>query len=181
MRMAKKHQRGQYFSFDAIIASVIMVIAITSLVAYWYGAQSVVDSRTGSMYDDSMRIAESLMSPGSPSDWASLADLSNVRQIGLADDYSIRLNKSKVERLEALVPDFSAPPSPESNYVQVGRIMRSPAQYYIVIDDTATNGATMLYTMGYRYPTNATQVAIAHRGAVIDGIPVRVRVFLWRQ
>ena len=35
--------KGQYFSFDAVIATVIMVLAFSSLVAYWYGAQAVVE------------------------------------------------------------------------------------------------------------------------------------------
>ena len=61
--------KGQYFSFDAVVASVIMVIAVTSLVAYWFGVQSVAESRSSDMYADSLRIAESLLSPGSPSNW----------------------------------------------------------------------------------------------------------------
>jgi len=58
------NMKGQYFSFDAIIATVIMVLAFSSLVAYWYGAQSVVESRTYSRLADADRIAESLLSPG---------------------------------------------------------------------------------------------------------------------
>lgn len=171
--------KGQYFSFDAIIATVIMVLAATSLLAYWYGAQAVVDSRTGSMYADSLRIAASLLSPGSPSDWADRPDLSSVKQIGLSDDFSNRLNRTKIEKLYATVGVFSSPPPQPSNYSAVGNILRSPAEYYIVIEQT--DGAGVSYAIGYRYPANASEVAIAHRGASIDGTPVSVRVFLWRQ
>jgi hypothetical protein len=172
--------KGQYFSFDAIIATVIMVIAATSLLAYWYGAQSVVESRTGSMYENSLRIAESLMSPGSPPDWAAHSDYSGVKQIGLADDYSTALNLSKVEFLNSSVGVFSAPPIPE-NYRQVGRILRSPAEYYIVIEQADGGAAVGPYTIGYRPPGNASEITVAHRGATINGIPVRVRVFLWQK
>ena len=174
------NMKGQYFSFDAIIATVIMVLAATSLLAYWYGAQAVLDSRTGSMYSDSLRIAGSLLSPGSPSNWADQPDLSSVKQIGLSDDFSNKLNRSKIEKLSATVGVFSSPPLPP-NYSAVGNILRSPAEYYIVIERTDGNSTIGPYTIGYRYPANAREVVIAHRGASIDGIPVHLRVFLWRQ
>ena len=174
--------KGQYFSFDAIIATVIMVLAITSLIAYWHGAQSVVDARTGAMYDDSLRIAESLFSPGSPPSWAGQPDLSNVKSIGSANDFSNSLNRSKIEKLSAAVGVFPSADSPGQNYTTVGRILRSPAEYYIVIDQTDGNSIGP-YAIGHAYPGNgsAREVAVAHRGATVDGVPVRVRVFLWRQ
>ena len=49
--------KGQYFSFDAIIATVIMVLAFSSLVAYWYGAQAVDESRTYSRLAEENRQA----------------------------------------------------------------------------------------------------------------------------
>mgnify|MGYP001603673098 CR=1 FL=1 len=175
--------KGQYFSFDAIIATVIMVLATTSLLAYWYGAQSVVDSRTGPLYADSLRIAGSLLSPGSPSNWADKPDFSSVKQLGLSDDFSNHLNRSKIEKLNEAAGVFysSSPPASESNYTKVGRILRSPAEYYIVIERTDGNSTFGPYTIGYSYPANAREVAIAHRGATIDGMPVRLRVFLWRK
>ena len=172
--------KGQYFSFDAIIATVIMVLAITSLVAYWHGAQSVVDSRTGAMYDDSLRIAESFFSPGSPPNWADQPDFSSVKSIGLADDFSNSLNRSKIQKLNATVGVFSSAGTPGQNYTIVGRILRSPAEYYIVIDQTDGNSIGP-YAIGHAYPDNAREVAIAHRGATVDGVPVSVTVYLWRQ
>lgn len=176
----KSSMRAQYFSFDAIIATAIMVLATTSLLAYWYGAQSVVDSRTGTLYADSLRIAGSLLSPGSPSNWADQPDLSSVKQLGLSDDFSNQLNRSKIEKFSASVGAFSTLPAPD-NYTQAGRILRSPAEYLIVIEQADGGNSVGPYAIGYRYPANAGEVAIAHRGATIDGMPVRVRVFLWRQ
>ena len=181
-RVKMKLSKGQYFSFDAIIATVIMVLAFTSLIAYWHGAQSVVDSRTGAMYDDSLRIAESLFSPGSPPGWADQADFSGVKSIGLANGFSNSLNRSKIEKLNATVGAFSSADAPGQNYTMVGRILRSPAEYYIVIDQ-ADNNTIGPYAIGHRFPADSSsrEVAVAHRGATVDGMPVRVRIFLWRQ
>ena len=62
-------KKGQYFSFDAIIATVIVVIAMTSLLTYWFSVQSVVDAKSNYMQSAAMNMADTLMSPGIPENW----------------------------------------------------------------------------------------------------------------
>jgi len=148
-----------------------MVVAITSLTAYWFGVQSVVESRNNPMYGDALRIAESLLSPGSPSNWTEYAsarssDLNSIKQIGIATDFGNGLDRSKIENLGKLA-------SSNSTYVSVGKIMRATGDYYIVVEQTND--------MGSPPPANATEVVAAHRGAVLDGKPMRIQVYLWRQ
>jgi len=166
--------KGQYFSFDAVVASVIMVIAVTSLVAYWFGVQSVAESRSSDMYADSLRIAESLLSPGSPSNWTA-DDLSSIRQIGLEENSSGELNESKIIALKNWA-NYSS-----SNYTAVGNIMRATGDYYIRIQQT---DGGLNYSIGRQPTTDASEVVIAHRGAVLDNvtnkIPVSISVYLWR-
>ena len=176
--------KGQYFSFDAVVATLIMVVAITSLVAYWFGVQSVVESRNNPMYADSLRMAESLLSPGSPSNWTAYvtgnsADLESIRQIGLTKNFSNELDRDKIDRLRALSYD-------SSNYSKVGNIMRATGDYYIKIERTDDiNGEK--FEIGVNPALfNATEVAIANRGAVIDDgsgkmVPMRLRLYLWRK
>ena len=174
--------KGQYFSFDAIIATVIMVVAITSLAAYWLGAQAVVESRFAPLYDDSLRIAESLLSPGAPENWDSLSDFSSVKQIGIATSFGNELNKTKVDYLYHKIGLVSAD---TSNYLEAGKVMRAPAKYFILIESTDERalspcGSLPLCELGRRPLSNATEVVVAHRGAVLEGVPVKLRVFLWR-
>jgi hypothetical protein len=170
--------KGQYFSFDAVVATVIMVVAITSLAAYWFGVQSVVESRNNPMYADSLRIAESLLSPGSPSNWTLYAsgadfDLDAVRQIGIGADFGNQLDSAKIKELR----DLSSAPA---NYTAVGRIMRATGDYYIKVEQT-DNLAGDKYYIGIAPPLNATEVVIANRGAVLKDKPVRLQVYLWRK
>ena len=163
-----------------MIASVIMVIAITSLVAYWFGVQSVAESRTSDMYSDSLRIAESLLSPGVPSNWTA-ADIGSMRQIGLEENSSAELDKGKIAALGdwAKYPNPDGPPPP--NYTAVGKILRATGDYYITIRQT--DGA-LNYSIGKPPALNATEVVIAHRGAVLNDsgspTPMSISVYLWR-
>jgi hypothetical protein len=179
--------KGQYFSFDAVVASVIMVIAVTSLVAYWFGVQSVAESRSNDMYADSLRMAESLLSPGSPSNWTAYVtanpdDLNQIHQIGLEENSSGELDQNKITALENLAAYPSSATSPPPSYTAVGNIMHATGDYYIRIRQT---DGGLNYSIGRPPAENASEVIIAHRGAVLDSagtaVPVSMTVYLWRQ
>lgn len=166
-----KAMKGQYFSFDAIIATVIMVLATTTLVSYWFGVQSVVDSRNSPLHSDAMRIAESLVSPGVPENWPS-AGIENTYQLGLANGYTNDLNMSKIVKLH----DYAT-----VDYKAVGRIMRAPADYFILIEQVDCGAACpAAIEIGNASAQDAPQTAVAHRGGALEGKPVRIRVFLGR-
>ncbi len=167
--------KGQYFSFDAVIATVIMVVAITSLAAYWLGVQSVVESRNNPLYADALRIAESLVSPGSPANWTEESGLDSVRQIGLAKSYDGELDAGKILAFRDLVQT-------QLKYNETRRLMRAPSEYFITIQRTDVAGdALMDFEIGAPLLANATEVAIAHRGAILEGKPMRITVYLWRK
>ena len=169
-----KSMKGQYFSFDAIIATVIMVLATTSLVAYWFGVESVVEARNNSLHDDAMRIAESLVTPGVPENWPAVG-LENTYQIGLADGYANELNKTAIETLGNL----ANPAVSTGNYTAVGTILKAPVLYFIRIEQVGDCAASCInYSIGNESAQEADEVAVAHRGASIDSTPVRVTVYL---
>jgi hypothetical protein len=167
--------KGQYFSFDAVIATVIMVLAFSSLVAYWHGAQAVIDERSFSRLSDANRVAEMLLSPGSPNGWQTETDLNNIRQIGIAKGFANELDSAKVARLQYL-----AGTSP--TYEQSGNLMRTSGDYYILIErvDLPSPPPIIAQIGKYPIPANSTYVAIANRGVTYDGHPARMRVFLWK-
>jgi len=158
-----------------------MVVAITSLTAYWFGVQSVIESRNNPMYGDALRIAESLLSPGSPSNWTALSDMNGIKQIGIAKDFGNELDRMKIDRLQTL----ANPSVNSSNYIKVGKIMRATGDYYIVVEQT-DDKSVPAFKIGRAPPANATEVVVAHRGAMLADsngrlMPMRIQVFLWRQ
>ncbi len=172
--------KGQYFSFDAVVATVIMAIAMTSLAAYWSGTRSVVDSRASPLYEDALRIADSLLSPGVPAGWER-GPVEEVQQFGLANDFGNTLNTSKIDSFNSDARD---------HYNETGRIMRATADYFVWIEQTNPPVPYQpehpaFYQAGKTIPANATEVVVAYRGVVLqfpDGTryPARMRVFLWR-
>ena len=55
------HKKGQYFSFDAIIASVIFVIALVSFLNYWYSMKASLDSKDEDINKEAMRISDAIL------------------------------------------------------------------------------------------------------------------------
>jgi hypothetical protein len=176
--------KAQYFSFDAIVAAVIMVMAFSAFLTYWYSLQFVTDSRTNNLQIDAMRVAESLFSPGDPEEWAeSSSTIDAVSQFGLANGFSNELNLTKIKKL-----DYWGDIQLSSNYEKIGSILHVSGynmQYYLLIQPV--NGSKKYtYQIGAIPSSSANEVAIANRGAVLvddrtgERIPVRMQVQVWR-
>jgi len=149
-----------------------MVLAFSSLIAYWYGAQSVVESRVYSRLSDAERIAETLLSPGSPSDWETPGHyMDEVRQLGIATRFGNEISPDKLGSFKAMATGY---------YDETGNLLRAGGDYYILIEQTDDSGG-VLEEVGKPYPSDAQYVAIATRGVTYDGHPCRMRVFLWKE
>jgi hypothetical protein len=172
--------KGQYFSFDAIVATVIIVIAISSLLGYWFSAQSIIESRANPMYADALRVAETIMSPGVPSNWTEY-NIGEAKTVGLSTGTANELDETKVDELAALAS------SSQENYSYVGRLLRTSGfNYYILINqsDVETGGySAAIGNSSYSAASNV-EVVVAHRGATISWggkkVPLKVSVFLYR-
>lgn len=85
--------RGQYFSFDAIIASVIFVLAIMALLSYWHSVRSFLDYQNDPLSKDAIRVSNLLFTPPSPSASCGMMD-----RLGFASAWDDRrVNESVVE------------------------------------------------------------------------------------
>lgn len=60
--------RGQYFSFDAIVGSVIFILALVSLLSAWQSLRTTLEHQSNPLGFEAMRIGETLLGPGSPDD-----------------------------------------------------------------------------------------------------------------
>jgi hypothetical protein len=83
--------RGQYFSFDAIIASVIFVLALVALLSYWHSVRSFLDYQNDPLSKDAIRVSNLLFTPPSPS-----SDCGMMGRLGLAKDWDDRRVESSI-------------------------------------------------------------------------------------
>ncbi|MGV8084730.1 MAG: hypothetical protein ACP5N9_00575 [Candidatus Bilamarchaeum sp.] len=84
--------KGQYFSFDAIIASVIFVMALVALLSYWHSVKSYLDSQNDEISKEAIRISDALLSPPSPS-----SNCARMSKLGFAVSWDDkRLNSSLI-------------------------------------------------------------------------------------
>lgn len=77
--------KGQYFSFDAIIASVIFVLALVALLSYWHSVQAFLNYQNDPVSLEAIRVSDLLFVPPSPS-----TDCSSMKSLGLARGYDDR-------------------------------------------------------------------------------------------
>ncbi len=83
--------KGQYFSFDAIMASVIFVLALVALLSYWHSVKSFLDYQNDDLSKEAIRISNLLFAPSS-------SDCASVEKLGFAISWSDRrINSSILE------------------------------------------------------------------------------------
>jgi len=71
--------KGQYFSFDAIIASVIFVLALVALLSYWHSVRAFLDYQNDPLGKEAIRVSNLFFLPSSPTD-----DCNTMTRFGLA-------------------------------------------------------------------------------------------------
>ncbi|GEM_PF-4541370 len=98
--------KGQYFSFDAIVASVIFMLGMTLLLGQWFSVKQSTDLTNDYLQEDAFRASDILLSSGVPNDWhdppSKLEGLSGVRKVGLgmSPSGSQALNQSLINDIE---------------------------------------------------------------------------------
>lgn len=90
-----KTKKGQYFSFDAIVASVIFVMALVALISYWYSVKSMLDSQSEELSKEAIKISSLALGPASPYPRSVPC---NFERIGFANSWDDkRLNVTMIE------------------------------------------------------------------------------------
>ncbi len=102
MRMYK----GQYFSFDAIIATVIFILALLALLSYWQSLRTSLDVQSGDLTKEAIRISDALLTPGYLPSGQNPADCAAMAQLGFAVSWEDRrLDRDKIECAISLAPE----------------------------------------------------------------------------
>lgn len=85
--------KGQYFSFDAIIASVIFILALVALLSYWHSVKSFLDYQSDAPSVEAIRLSNLLFTPAAPS-----SDCASMETLGFAISWNDRrVNSSVIE------------------------------------------------------------------------------------
>jgi hypothetical protein len=126
--MLNGYKKGQYFSFDAIIASVIFVLTLIMLLSYWNSVKTFLDFQAEDMAKEATRISTLLFVPPLPS---ASADCNNYDRLGLVtsfqdkrmnetvldclngmDALSVRANLSALYNVSIVITDSYSPNNP---------------------------------------------------------------------
>lgn len=84
------NRKGQYFSFDAIVAAVIFILTIISLLSYWYSTRSSMEYQDNEIMREAIR-ASDLLFTAQPS--------GSGCQLGFAESWGSKvLNRSAIEK-----------------------------------------------------------------------------------
>lgn len=140
--------KGQYFSFDAIIASVIFVLALVALLSYWHSVRSFLDYQNDPLSKEAIRVSNLLFTPPSPS-----SNCGTMGRLGLTKDWDDR-------RVEAAILDCAKTKSGD----WLRSVLGTPYGASIKVTNLA-NGSVI--TIGGDVPVSAANVVKIRRLATV--------------
>ncbi|VVB73381.1 Uncharacterised protein [uncultured archaeon] len=122
-------RKGQFFSYDAIVAGLMFAILLTILYVYWSSLRSTVFTQIDDMFRTSIEVSNLLLTTGNPTNWST----TDVKQIGITTGpNSLELDPNKVTNFKFMTDqDF------ESMRARLGA---APYMFYIAIGDGVTVG-----------------------------------------
>ncbi|VVB58806.1 Uncharacterised protein [Candidatus Anstonella stagnisolia] len=156
-------KKGQYFSFDAIMSALILVIAVSMLSSYWFGAQNAPSLQEDRMQRRALAISDALLTSGNPPDWSV-----NATVFGLANEQGSSLSARKIIEYAAYLQN-------EGNYNTTCNSYSVP-NFFVGIAPINTGVG---HTLGREAPADAAAQAQVVRVATLDGQIVKVQVVVW--
>jgi len=142
-------RKGQYFSFDAIIASVIFVMTLILLLSYWNSVRTYLDYQANDLNKEAMRMSNLLFIP--PTYASGSTSCATPERLGLALNWTDRRMNESLIRCLAL------------NTAELRASLGSSYNVSIVITDIYTNKE---YTFGLdpsKFISSATEVSKLRR------------------
>jgi len=157
-------KRGQFFSYDAMVAGLMFAILLTILYVYWSSLRATVFTQIDDMFRTALDVSNVVLATGNPANW-SIAD---VKQLGLASKLnSLELDSNKVTNFQFMA-------RPEQNYDIVrSKIGAAPYQFYITIDSIPP------VEIGIPYPADARGKVSIMRPVVYNGNASNLTVTIW--
>ena len=162
MTNTTRTKKGQFFSYDAIVAGLMFTILLTILYIYWSSLRSTMFTQIDDMFRTSIAVSNLLLTTGNPTNW----NTDDVKQIGITTGpNSLELNFNKVANFKFMTltdQDYEAMRS---------RLGAAPYMFYIQIGDSMIIG---------RPPTaEATGKISVMRPVVYNGTASNFTVTIW--
>lgn len=153
--------KGQAFSPDFIVASIIFLLILTILQVYTQNMYEKIDKQQNLFYYESLVSTTDvlLLYRGYPANW----NQSNVEVMGLAEKPNY-INRTKVEEMMAMSES------------RIRKVMNIEGMSFNM---TFSNQTDMLYTSGESDWSSAENIFIINRNAVMDGKPVKLTFIVW--
>lgn len=160
-------KRGQYFSMDAIVASVIFVLALSLLMSHFFSLRAMNDSRSSYLVDDAYRISDLLLGPGDPPNWYVNPNGANTSGFGYNNSRDGTLNLTALNAAAVLLDDPGL-----KNYNQTRSLIVTPAEFFVLINTTSIDPLVSnlsLIRLGYEpLPRlNPQEIVTVRRGVTI--------------
>ena len=176
--MNLSNKKAQIWSLDIIFAIVIFSFTITLLALTWLhvsGNLSITYAGTSDiMSAQEKSFSYSLMSAGSPLDWAGTVNTLNVSTwsgITPGIGSGTAISTYKLDTLMSMV---------NHNYTDVKAAFGTAYDYYVTIKGSSSGPGYLNISFGLNPANlNATSVFVNKVSSSVNGVPVTVSVILW--
>ncbi len=160
--------RGQYFSFDAIVASIVFVLALMALLGYWHSVRSYLDFQDSDIGKETIRVSDMIFA--SPHYSGSSEDCDSIDRLGLSKSgYGSSIDPRLIDCAE----DMSSQELKES--------LSTPYDAYFEITYIPSGKSVQI---GKEPPSDCTEVVQMRRLATVDDgdntYPATVDIRLYR-
>ncbi|OIO21963.1 hypothetical protein COV61_04940 [Candidatus Micrarchaeota archaeon CG11_big_fil_rev_8_21_14_0_20_47_5] len=169
-------KKGQYFSFDAIAAVLIFILALSILGNYWFGIKATMNESSVNLQEEALAVSDGLLTPGQPEDWdEKIGELEEIGQIGFAQGFgTVVLDANKIIAFR----DYADGIIPGGSYLESKKLLNTIYDYTIEI-----NTGVAEYNIGIDVPSSAKNVAVATRGIILlngeNKEAGTMKVYLW--
>ncbi|MBI5224034.1 hypothetical protein HY990_06470 [Candidatus Micrarchaeota archaeon] len=162
--------KGQYFSFDAIMATVIFLLALVGLLSYWYGVKTYLDYQSEDLSKEAVRVSGLLFGPPSPS-----TACTSLTRLGLAISW-------EDQRLDA--QNLACAHSMDPNRLKV--VLSTPFNVAVDVTRLPDPSPRRELSMGVAAPSTSKEIVKLRRLATIynrtsgESYPAIVDISIYR-
>ncbi|MFA5382150.1 MAG: hypothetical protein WC356_03220 [Candidatus Micrarchaeia archaeon] len=176
--MNKNTRKGQYFSFDIIIAVILFIITISLIFSYWFSIREIIKTNDSETYRTAIRISDVLVSKGNP-EWDGLESWVNRLNInpddimvaGFAyDSNSPVLKEEIIWGLEDFVGNAEDGSLHVNSYNTLKSVLRTGYNVNIKVfleGDYAGGVGTPTYDIGLNNYTNTNETVASYTRVIV--------------
>jgi len=190
-------EKGQIFSFDAVIAGAILILLFSIMFTYMWSMEEMRKEARLKMQEDAKKLADDLLSAGIPANWDS-GSVTNAKKLGIARQTSNEIQYNKLQTIISYCASGGAAPCAVG---ECGIKICSDAEYGVlkdkfgltygfnvsIVKDPNAVSPVYLYSFG-KSTTTPRSIVVLNRIVYMNEsinpnakIPVHLRIEIWEQ